>query len=95
MYFNKILVRYLKKINCYNIFFGTMTKFVHIFLMKIICYSIFFFFFSVVGEREKSSNTVNVRTRDNIVHGEFPVSEVIEKFKILKQQRLPDSANVF
>lgn len=54
-----------------------------------------FFFFSVVGEREKSSNTVNVRTRDNIVHGEFPVSEVIEKFKILKQQRLPDSANVF
>lgn len=52
-------------------------------------------FFLVVGEREKSSNTVNVRTRDNIVHGEFPISEVIEKFKILKQQRLPDSANVF
>ena len=52
-------------------------------------------YFSVVGERERSSNTVNVRTRDNVVHGEFPVSEVIEKFKVLKQQRLPDSANVF
>lgn len=52
-------------------------------------------FIFVVGEREKSSNTVNVRTRDNVVHGEFPISEVIEKFKVLKQQRIPDSTNSF
>lgn len=66
-----------------------------IFNKKSLVIANYLFFFLVVGEREKSSNTVNVRTRDNIVHGEFPISEVIEKFKILKQQRLPDSANVF
>ncbi|GFY76616.1 threonine--tRNA ligase 1, cytoplasmic [Trichonephila inaurata madagascariensis] len=46
----------------------------------------------VVGEREKSSNTVNVRTRDdNAVRGEFTISDVISKFKILKEKRIPDT----
>ncbi|KAL7392066.1 hypothetical protein ABVT39_019109 [Epinephelus coioides] len=41
-------------------------------------------FILVVGEKEKSSNTVNVRTRDNKVHGERTVEECIERLKQLK-----------
>ncbi|KAI3371994.1 hypothetical protein L3Q82_006866 [Scortum barcoo] len=41
----------------------------------------------VVGEKEKSSNTVNVRTRDNKVHGERTVEECIERLKQLKTTR--------
>ncbi|XP_035209779.1 threonine--tRNA ligase 1, cytoplasmic-like isoform X2 [Stegodyphus dumicola] len=52
-------------------------------------------FIFVVGEREKSSNTVNVRTRDNVVHGEFSISDVIARFEVLKKQRIPDSENSF
>lgn len=37
----------------------------------------------VVGEKEKASNTVNVRTRDNKVHGEISVDELMSKFKRL------------
>lgn len=33
---------------------------------------------SVVGDREKNSGTVNVRTRDNKVHGEMSVAGLIE-----------------
>ncbi|KAI5743827.1 hypothetical protein M8J77_022616 [Diaphorina citri] len=44
-------------------------------------------FIMVVGEKEKSSNTVNVRTRDNIVHGEFSVDDVITRFGKLKENR--------
>lgn len=40
-----------------------------------------FFFISVVGEKERSANTVNVRTRDNVVHGEVSVDTLIEKLK--------------
>lgn len=39
----------------------------------------------MVGEKEKSSQTVNVRTRDNIVHGEVSVDGLIEKFKTLQE----------
>ncbi|XP_054711381.1 threonine--tRNA ligase 1, cytoplasmic-like [Uloborus diversus] len=52
-------------------------------------------FIFVVGEREKSSNTVNVRTRDNIVHGEFSIEDVISKFTVLKKQRIADSEKSF
>ncbi|CAG9765673.1 unnamed protein product [Ceutorhynchus assimilis] len=44
-----------------------------------------FNFILVVGEKEKSSNTVNVRTRDNVVHGELSVDGLIEKFTHLKE----------
>lgn len=37
-----------------------------------------------MGEKEKSSNTVNVRTRDNVVHGEVSVDGLIEKLTKLK-----------
>lgn len=43
-----------------------------------------FNFILVVGEKEKSSNTVNVRTRDNVVHGEVSVDGLIEKLTKLK-----------
>eukprot|EP01128_Nolandella_sp_AFSM9_P011466 TRINITY_DN81_c1_g2_i1.p1 TRINITY_DN81_c1_g2~~TRINITY_DN81_c1_g2_i1.p1 ORF type:complete len:775 (-),score=294.22 TRINITY_DN81_c1_g2_i1:169-2466(-) len=34
----------------------------------------------VVGEKEEEAHTVNVRTRDEVVHGVSPVSEVIARF---------------
>ncbi|XP_019764650.2 threonine--tRNA ligase 1, cytoplasmic isoform X2 [Dendroctonus ponderosae] len=43
-----------------------------------------FNFILVVGDKEKSSNTVNVRTRDNVVHGEISVSGLVEKLIHLK-----------
>lgn len=39
----------------------------------------------VVGEKEKTSGTVNIRTRDNKVHGERTISETIERLQQLKQ----------
>ncbi|KAB7499883.1 Threonine--tRNA ligase, cytoplasmic [Armadillidium nasatum] len=45
-------------------------------------------FIFVVGEKEKEHGTVNVRTRDNKVHGEHTVSDVISKLKVLKEQRV-------
>ncbi|XP_065336038.1 threonine--tRNA ligase 1, cytoplasmic-like, partial [Cloeon dipterum] len=44
-------------------------------------------FILVVGEREKTARTVNVRTRDQKVHGEFSILEVVEKFNALKSSR--------
>jgi len=38
-------------------------------------------FILVVGERETQSGTVNVRTRDNKVHGEKSLDEVVQRFK--------------
>ncbi|XP_078541057.1 threonine--tRNA ligase 1, cytoplasmic-like [Lissotriton helveticus] len=42
-------------------------------------------FILVVGEKEKANDAVNVRTRDNKVHGEVSVSAAIEKLKKLKK----------
>ncbi|CAM4623046.1 unnamed protein product [Lepidochelys olivacea] len=42
-------------------------------------------FILVVGEKEKVNNAVNVRTRDNKVHGEILVTSAIEKLKKLKE----------
>ncbi|XP_048483972.1 threonine--tRNA ligase 1, cytoplasmic isoform X4 [Plutella xylostella] len=41
----------------------------------------------VVGDKERSSGTVNVRTRDNKVHGEFTVDALIEHFRTLTKER--------
>jgi Threonyl-tRNA synthetase len=49
----------------------------------------------VVGEKEQSGQTVNIRTRDNIVHGEFTVDSVIQKFKSLQEKRSQDSEAEF
>ncbi|XP_041081965.1 threonine--tRNA ligase 1, cytoplasmic-like isoform X1 [Polyodon spathula] len=42
-------------------------------------------FILVVGEKEKASGAVNVRTRDNKVHGEVSVLEAISKLTRLKK----------
>jgi len=47
-----------------------------------------FNFIFVVGEKERSNKTVNVRTRDNKVHGEFTVDAVVEKFNNLRDDRV-------
>jgi len=49
----------------------------------------------VVGEKEKTAGTVNVRTRDNKVHGEKTIDYVIEKFKELQQDRTLSSEDHF
>jgi len=45
-------------------------------------------FIFVVGEKEQNNGTVNVRTRDNKVHGEFSVEEVLNKFSVLRDERI-------
>lgn len=52
-------------------------------------------FIFVVGEKEKTNKSVNVRTRDNKVHGEFSVDEVIAKFMKLKTERVFNSEEAF
>lgn len=44
-------------------------------------------FITVVGEKERNAGTVNIRTRDNKVHGEMAVDELIAKLKVLKETR--------
>ncbi|XP_012588211.1 PREDICTED: probable threonine--tRNA ligase 2, cytoplasmic isoform X1 [Condylura cristata] len=44
-------------------------------------------FILVVGEKEKASSAVNVRTRDNKIHGEIAVTAAIDKLKNLKISR--------
>ncbi|XP_043280316.1 threonine--tRNA ligase 1, cytoplasmic isoform X2 [Venturia canescens] len=46
-----------------------------------------FNFILVVGEKERGGGTVNVRTRDNIVHGELTVDELIKKFIVFKETK--------
>lgn len=40
-------------------------------------------FILVIGEKEQQTDTVNVRTRDNKVHGQVSVEEVLKRFKRL------------
>ncbi|XP_046825558.1 threonine--tRNA ligase 1, cytoplasmic isoform X1 [Vespa crabro] len=46
-----------------------------------------FNFILVVGEKERNAGTVNVRTRDNVVHGEIKTEDLIEKFKLFKERK--------
>ncbi len=48
-----------------------------------------------MGDKEVKAGTVNVRTRDNIVHGEFSVDEVIARFQKIKSNRSKDSDKEF
>ncbi|XP_005521510.1 PREDICTED: threonine--tRNA ligase, cytoplasmic [Pseudopodoces humilis] len=52
-------------------------------------------FILVVGEKEKANNAVNVRTRDNKIHGEISVSSAIEKLKKLKTSQIPNAEEEF
>ena len=53
------------------------------------------FFILVVGEKELSNNTLNVRTRDNKVHGEHAVDHVIQRFKEFAETRIGDAEEKF
>ncbi|MCL4126263.1 UNVERIFIED_CONTAM: hypothetical protein GTU68_057214, partial [Idotea baltica] len=44
-------------------------------------------FILVVGEKERDNQTLNIRTRDNKVHGEHPIADVIDKLRKLKDSR--------
>lgn len=44
-------------------------------------------FILVVGDKEKENRTVNVRTRDNKVHGEISIDNLVEKFKAFKESK--------
>lgn len=48
-------------------------------------------FILVVGDKEKENKTVNVRTRDNKVHGESSIEELLQKFETLAKERIQDS----
>lgn len=50
---------------------------------------------AVVGEKEMMTNSVNVRTRDNKVHGELSVEEVLARLTLLKQSRCRNAEEVF
>lgn len=52
-------------------------------------------FILVVGEKEKSSETVNVRTRDNKVHGERSVKDCLERLRHLKAVRSRNAEEEF
>lgn len=41
----------------------------------------------MVGEKEQGNESVNVRTRDNKVHGEISVSKLIDKLQSLKDKK--------
>ncbi|XP_062898967.1 threonine--tRNA ligase 1, cytoplasmic [Mobula hypostoma] len=52
-------------------------------------------FILVVGEKEKGSEMVNVRTRDNKVHGERTISETIERLLQHKRSRTKHAEEEF
>ena len=41
-----------------------------------------------MGEKEQNNRTVNVRTRDNKVHGEHTLDAVLGKFRELAEDRI-------
>lgn len=49
----------------------------------------------VVGDKELNNNTVNVRTRDNVVHGEISVEQLLVKFKELKNSKVLEDVGKF
>jgi threonyl-tRNA synthetase len=53
-----------------------------------------FNFILVIGEKEKTNGTVNVRTRDNAVRGEVQVDKLIAKFRLFRDEYTRDTENV-
>ena len=49
----------------------------------------------MVGEKEKTNNAVNVRTRDNKIHGEISVTSAIHKLKNFKKSRILNAEEDF
>lgn len=71
----------VKKYSLYAIFYILY----NILNNKILIYLILIFL--VVGEKELNAGTVNVRTRDNVVHGEILVDDLLKKFRIFKERK--------
>jgi len=51
--------------------------------------------FLVVGEKEKASGTVNIRTRDNKVHGERTIADTVKRLLELKCSRSKQAEEEF
>lgn len=51
--------------------------------------------FAVVGKKEMENGTVNVRTRDNKVHGEHNIDHVIARFQHFRDEHLLDAEKEF
>ncbi|KAK4336784.1 hypothetical protein RND71_043992 [Anisodus tanguticus] len=52
-------------------------------------------FILVVGDKEKENRTVNVRTRDNKVHGEIGIEKLVEKFKDFRATKVLNAEQTF
>ena len=50
---------------------------------------------AVVGEKEQTHKTVNVRTRDNKVHGEHGLDHVEARMKHFVESRQKDAEETF
>lgn len=57
------------------------------FILNTNLFNSYIFIFLVVGEKELNAGTVNVRTRDNVVHGEILVDDLLKKFRIFKERK--------
>lgn len=49
----------------------------------------------VVGQREQSKKTVNIRTRDNRRLGERDLTEAVQRLLELQSSRVPDAEEIF
>lgn len=49
----------------------------------------------VVGQQEQNHGSINIRTRDNKVLGEFPLNEVLQRFKELAERRTNHAEDEF
>ncbi len=52
-------------------------------------------FILVVGEKEAANGTVNVRTRDNKIHGECSLEALLEKFAKFKREKTLNAEDAF
>lgn len=75
----------------YNFIFGKVLTLILAYLCIKKYLFLNYFIFLVVGEKEKENNTVNIRTRDNKVHGERTIEKVKELFSKLAKERTLDS----
>ena len=49
----------------------------------------------MVGEKEQQHNKVNVRTRDNKVHGEVSIDELLARFEQMSRSKTNHSEEEF
>jgi len=49
----------------------------------------------IVGKREMENGTVNVRTRDNKVHGEHKIEHILSRLQYFKKWRMLNAEKEF